>query len=211
MPRAGQCHNRTESVHSTHSPYGGCVCREVSPSPRKHLWCNVNSRENSSSAQFLKNNQNSKSKQSSCSQTCSMKSLPQKSKYMTLSKYMTKQPKVSLVKCYPSFYTVPFLFFARNSTYCLKRCFDSSPQMSKLTCQTNTSYLKNISDRCKSNTQTIRRIPVTPSPSDERRGAPGSRGWLSRCCWGLTQFVMKSSCALRAGVCFLLIPRQALS
>lgn len=106
----------------------------------------------------------------------------------------------------------PFSFFARNSTYCLKRCFDSSPQMSKLTCQTNTSYLKNISGRCKGNTQTIRRIPVTPSPtSDERRGALGNRGWLSLCCWGLTQFVMKSSCALRAGVCFLLILRQALS
>lgn len=39
-----------------------------------------------------------------------MKSLPQKSKYMTLSKYMTKQLNVSLVKGYPSFYTVPFLF-----------------------------------------------------------------------------------------------------
>lgn len=36
---------------------------------------------------------------------------------------MTKQPKISLVKCYPSFYTVPFLFFCKKKYLLSQKVF----------------------------------------------------------------------------------------
>lgn len=110
-----------------------------------HHWCQVNSRENSSSAGFL-NKQTNKQPP-----TC-----PANSQYEKSAK-----PKVSLVKYYPSYYTVPFPF---HKEYCLLSQKDFWPQSTNvITKLSNTSFLKNINDRCKGKIQTMKRIIRTLS------------------------------------------------